>query len=98
MANFKLTLDAKDDLYRIWLYGLEHYGLGRTDEYLDALERHFQSLLQNPYQYAAVDDIREGYRRSVCGEESIYYRIAGDTLEIIRILSRQHLTQIIETP
>ena len=42
-----------------------------------------------PYLYQAVDYIREGYRRSVCGVDSIYYRVAGDTVEIMNILGRQ---------
>jgi toxin ParE1/3/4 len=39
--------------------------------------------------YQAVDDIREGYRRSVCGVDSIYYRVDGDIVEIMAILGQQ---------
>ena len=39
---------------------------------------HFEQLAENPWLYQAVDDIREGYRRSVCGVDSIYYRIDGE--------------------
>ena len=37
----------------------------------------------------AVDDIRLGYRRAVCGVDGIYYRIHGDYIEIMRVLGRQ---------
>ena len=40
---------------------------------------------------AAVDDIRAGYRRSVCGADSIYYRVQGDTVEILAIVGQQDL-------
>jgi toxin ParE1/3/4 len=39
--------------------------------------------------YPAVDYIREGYRRSVCGEDRTYYRIEGDMVEIMAILGGQ---------
>jgi toxin ParE1/3/4 len=43
--------------------------------------------------YPAVDDIREGYRRSVCGVDSIYYRIEGETVEIMAIIGRQDVEE-----
>lgn len=42
-------------------------------------------------QYQAVDDIREGYRRSVCGVDSIYYHIVDNKVEIMRILGQQDI-------
>jgi toxin ParE1/3/4 len=41
--------------------------------------------------FPAVDHIREGYRRSVCGKHSIYFRLADNGLEIMRILGQQDL-------
>jgi toxin ParE1/3/4 len=43
----------------------------------------------SPSLYQAVDDIRPGYRRSVCGVDSIYYRAVDDIVEIMRILGQQ---------
>jgi toxin ParE1/3/4 len=40
-----------------------------------------------------VDDIRAGYRRSVCGIDSIYYRVQGDSVEIMAIIGQQDLDQ-----
>ena len=36
-----------------------------------------------------VQHIRKGYRRSVCGVHSIYYRIEEEEVIIVRILGRQ---------
>ena len=46
-------------------------------------------IAEQPYLYQAVDYIRAGYRRSVYGTDSIYYRINGDIVEIMAILSHQ---------
>jgi toxin ParE1/3/4 len=41
--------------------------------------------------FAKIAALSAGYRRSVCGVDSIFYRIVDDTVEIISILSRQDL-------
>jgi len=48
-------------------------------------------LAERPLSYPAVDDIRVGYRRSVCGADSIYYRIEGEAVEIMAIIGQQDL-------
>jgi len=89
MPSYKLSLAAKEDLYRIWQYGLENYGLKQANDYLDGLEKHFEVLAQSPYAHPSVDEIRQGYRRSICNVESVYYRIVDDGVEIMAILGRQ---------
>jgi toxin ParE1/3/4 len=89
MGNYRLTKEAEADLDRIWLYGLEHWGAAEADKYYNALFQRFEELAESPLLYPAVDDLREGYRRSICGVDSIYYRVHGDTVEIMSILGRQ---------
>jgi len=89
MGNYKLSEDAKADLIRIHQRGVREYGETQADKYYAAFFDRFEQLAEQPYLYQAVDYIREGYRRSVCGVDSIYYRVAGDTVEIMNILGRQ---------
>lgn len=50
----------------------------------------FEQLARQPYLYQSVDHIREGYRRSVCGADSIYYCVVDDDIiEIMRVLGQQ---------
>ena len=53
--------------------------------------RHFEQLAAQPLLYPAVDGIRDGYRRSLCGRDSVYYRVKADTIEIMAIIGRQDL-------
>ncbi len=46
----------------------------QADRYFAAFFEHFEQLAEQPLLYS-VTDFREGYRRSVCGSESVYYRI-----------------------
>jgi len=92
MGNYRLTEDAKADLKRIYKRGLREYGEAQADKYYAAFFDRFEELAEHPYLYQAVDHIREGYRRSVCGADSIYYRVDGSTIEIMNILGRQDIT------
>lgn len=58
-----------------------------------AFHERFDAIAANPLQYPAVDHIREGYRRSVLGRDSIYFRVEGETAEIMAIIGQQNLDE-----
>ncbi len=89
MGSYRLTLAAKEDLRRIYSYGFETWGEAAADQYYNALFDRFEQIAAHPYLYPSVDLIRKGYRRSVCGVNSIYYRIENDMVEIMAILKSQ---------
>ena len=93
MANYRLAPQAEADLYRIWLYGVRQWGIDAADEYQRAIHERFESIAANPLRYPAVDHIRKGYRRSVIRNDSIYYRIGGETVEIMAIIGQQNLDE-----
>ncbi len=74
-------------------YGDEKFGVAQSNHYRDMLKRRFAIMAEQPALYPAVDHIRPGYRRSVCGVHSIYYRVENGGVEIIRILGRQDHTK-----
>lgn len=91
MSNYLLSEAAKDDLIEIAQYSDENFGVVQSDNYRDQLKRRFLVIAERPLFFPAVDHIRVGYRRSVCGTHSIYYRIEGNSVEIIRIIGRQDI-------
>ena len=82
MARYRLNNIAKEDLLAIAHWGDEHHGVERSNQYRDDLKAHFVFLAENPLLYPAVEHIRSGYRRSVCGIHFVYYRINGGNLRI----------------
>ena len=92
MASYRLSPSATADLERIWFYGLERWGDDQADRYIEALQKRFSELAEHPHQYPAVDHIRVGYRRSVCGRHSIYYRARGEDVEIMAVMGQQDLS------
>jgi toxin ParE1/3/4 len=91
MAGYRINAEAGDDLRRIYRRGFALYGETQADRYHHAFFRRFERIAAQPYLYPSVDHIRKGYRRSVCGVDSIYYRIIDNTVEIMRIIGRQEL-------
>ena len=90
MGTYKLSENAKLDLKSIYLQGLRMYGETQADKYFDDFFARFEQLAEQPLLYPVVDEIRPGYRRSVCGVDSIYYRISeGNSVEIMAIIGQQ---------
>ena len=96
MPSFRLSESAKEDLVKIAQYGDEYFGTAQSDRYRDQLNQRFFVLAEQPLLYPSVDHIRRGYRRSVCGAHSIYYRIQDSTIEIVRVLGQQNLEDALE--
>ncbi len=91
MGNYKISKDAKDDLRRIYERGMREYGEAKADKYYTAFFKRFEQLAEQPYLYQTVNHIHQSYRRSVCGVDSVYYRIEGDTVEIMNIIGQQDI-------
>lgn len=89
MATYRLSPDAEDDLYRIWVYGAKRFGLDQADRYYQAFFHQFDIIAKDPFLFPSVDYIKKGYRKGVSGVDSIYYRINGDIIEIMAIVGRQ---------
>ena len=95
MANYKLNNIAKEDLIRIHHYGVKKFGIAQADKYFDEFFKYFDIIAQRPYSFESVDFIKMGYRRCVFGSDSIYFRVNNDIVEIMTIIGRQDLTNII---
>lgn len=90
MVKYKLSESAEDDLRELYHYGVITFGLDVADEYYDCLVLRFEEIASHPKLYQTVDYIRPGYRRSVCGVHSIYYRMTDEGIIVMRILRSQN--------
>ena len=88
MANYQLVIsdEADQDLDNLYDEGFRKWGEAQADKYYDDIIDHFGMLCDNPYLFRGVDEIREGYRRSVCSKHSVFYRIVGKTVEIMALV------------
>jgi toxin ParE1/3/4 len=95
MAKYKLSIIAQEDLIRIHHYGVKKFGMTQADKYYDSFFKYFDIISEQPFSFESVDYIKSGYRRCVCGSDSIYYRINNDIVEIMAIIGKQDLKNIL---
>lgn len=95
MIKYRLSNVAKDDLIRIHQYGVKKFGMPQADKYFESFFKCFDMITQRPFSFEAVDYIKQGYRRCICGTDSIYFRIENEAIEIMTIVGRQDLSNIL---
>jgi toxin ParE1/3/4 len=95
MADYRLSNSAKEDLIRIYQYGVDKFGMAQADKYFDTFFKYFDIISQQPFAFESIDYIKLGYRRCACGSDSIYYRIVDDIVEIMAIIGSQDLNNIL---
>lgn len=87
--EYKLSLEAEEDLIRIFRYGLEKFGERQATLYYLGLVGNFDIITKNPYQFPSAEHIKKGYRYCTFKADTIYYRIA-EKVEIMAIVGRQN--------
>ncbi|MEP1033787.1 type II toxin-antitoxin system RelE/ParE family toxin [Ekhidna sp.] len=89
MAEYRISNIAKADLIRIHQYGNATFGEEQADRYFNDFFDKFELIAERPFAFEAVDFIKEGYRKCVCGVDTIFYRIKDEVVEIMTIVGRQ---------
>lgn len=93
MVKYKPTNEAKKDLIRIHHFGVLKFGMTQADNYFESFFEYFDIIAERPFSFESVGYIKEGYRRCVCGVDSIYYRVKENRVEIMAIVGRQDLNE-----
>ena len=95
MAKYKLSNVAKEDLIRIHHYGAHLFGIKQADKYVESFFDYFEIIARNPEAFETVDFIKPGYRRCVCGVDSIFFKTTNGEVEIMTIIGRQDLNELL---
>ena len=51
MANYRLSNEAKNDLIRIYQYGISQFGVVQADAYFDAFFVCFNNIAERPFSF-----------------------------------------------
>ena len=86
--NYKISIQAENDLEKIWLYTFENWSIEQADRYLKLIFNEIEYLCSKPKSGSDFSNIRKGYWRSKVNSHFIFYKIniKQNQLEIIRIL------------
>lgn len=90
MYNCFLTREAKEDLWRIYEFGVYQFGEAQADKYFNLMNDCFDKIASNPFMFPETIKNNKKYRFCVCGVDTIYYKINPDEIEIISIIGRQN--------
>lgn len=72
MANYKLSTEAKEDLIRIYQYGVERFGASEAEKYFNTFFDYFDMIASRPFSFQSVDYIKKGYRIDVFVVLTVY--------------------------
>lgn len=90
MYSYALSSEAKEDLRRIYYYGIGKFGIDQADKYFNMIHDCFDKIASNPFLFPSADHIKKDFRYCVCGDDTIYYKINNDGIvAIITIIGRQ---------
>jgi toxin ParE1/3/4 len=89
--KLRITKLADQDLNDLYSEGFTTWGEEQADHYYDGLLNRLESICETPLMYPAVDDIRNGYRRSVYEKHSIYFVVQDNVVEVRAIVKRQSI-------
>ena len=87
-SRYRLTPLAESDLEEIWLYTLRTWSREQADSHFRTLLATFEGLAVGTKTGRPVE-IREGYLKYNVGSHIVFYRRAGQTTDIIRILHQR---------
>ena len=84
--RFVLLPAARRDLSQIWLDTADRWGVDQADGYIAAINRRFAGIADFPSSYPEYRSGRGKFRKAASGEHLIFYIIAADRIEIVRVL------------
>ncbi len=77
---------AETDLSDIWIYGSDTWGIDQADRYTDGLFALFDLLAEFPEMARERTEFSPPVRIHSSGKHLVVYQVAGQRVEIIRIL------------
>ncbi|HEY4211777.1 MAG TPA: type II toxin-antitoxin system RelE/ParE family toxin [Steroidobacteraceae bacterium] len=85
-GRFALRPRAHADLDEIWEYTADRWGLKQAETYARLLWKDVQAVADKPSMGRECDEVRAGYRQYPSGSHVLFYRLADDGIEVVRIL------------
>lgn len=86
LSGYRLSPRAQQDLEEIWFYTFQQWSLTQADSYVSDLLSACKGLATGERAGVNAEDIRNGYYKYFTGSHSIYFKISGKYLDVIRIL------------
>lgn len=89
--NYRISIEAKNDIEKIWLYTFENWSIEQADRYFDLIMDEIEYIAENPASGKDFSDVRKGYLRTRIKSHFIFYKVNKklNEVEIIRVLHQR---------
>ena len=88
-ARLVWSADAEDDVLLIWGYGAEEWSADVADDHERMIWRTVNRLCENAHLGKLRDDLIVGVRSIVADPHIVFYRVTGNTIEIVRVVHQR---------
>lgn len=90
MKKYTLTRKAEQDIRNIWSYTIDEWGEVQAERYLKGLEEKLELLSDSPDSIGKNrDSLKSGYMSSLYEKHIVFFKKAGNSIEIIRVLHQR---------
>jgi toxin ParE1/3/4 len=89
MITVVLSPRAQEDIDDIWNHTAREWGANQADVYVRQIRDATERLVDNPRIGVVCDDVRAGYLKLAVRAHTLFYRISGDIVDIVRILNQR---------
>jgi toxin ParE1/3/4 len=89
MPSYVLSPRALADLDEIWDYSVENWGAEQAERYIGEIRKAIETLERDPRRGRSCDEVRPGYRKYPAGSHVIFFRLAEEKIDVIRILHQR---------
>ena len=73
--NYKISIEAKKDIEKIWLYTIENWSVEQADHYFDLIMNEIEYIADNPKYGKDFSDVRKSYFRTRIKSHFIFYKV-----------------------
>ncbi len=89
--NYDLSIEAKEDIEKIWLYTFENWSFEQANRYFELILNEIEYIAENPKSGKDFSDVRKGYLRTQIKSHYIFFKInkKQNKVEVIRILHQR---------
>ena len=85
MSSYDVSDSAEADMFQVYLFGLERFGIVPARRFISDLHRIFALLAENPRLGRLAPSIRAGVRRHEHGSHVIVYEEKPDGVLILAV-------------
>lgn len=83
---YRTTLEADEDIVRIYVQGTVNFGVDQANAYFEGLFQTFEILALNPQMARERSELRPPVRIHPYGSHVVAYIIEGEDILIVRVL------------